>query len=265
MKPMYGKQRWPGLWPGLILVSLGGGLLAREFGYLPAHVRALDFWPLLVVFIGISSLTRARSVVGASFALAFTGLGGVLLASNFGVLTFPAARLWPALLVLLGLAVLLSGGRRRALAPPRSDPPAGGRGSAQPWRDASGEAPRDAASNCGPQTTDADRLTKQLMFSGAQWKIESQAWQGGELSVTGGGVELDLRYAHLAPEGAVLDLRILMGGVDIRVPDTWQVQCDISPLFGGADDTTRSTQGATNAPRLRVTGSVTLGGVNIRN
>ena len=56
-----------------------------------------------------------------------------------------------------------------------------------------------------------------------------------------------------------------MGGVDIRVPDTWQVRCDVTPLLGGADDSTRSAQGATNAPTLRVVGTVTLGGLSIRN
>jgi hypothetical protein len=56
-----------------------------------------------------------------------------------------------------------------------------------------------------------------------------------------------------------------MGGVDIRVPDTWQVKNDVTPLLGGADDSTRSTQGSTDAPLLRVVGSVTLGGISIHN
>ena len=56
-----------------------------------------------------------------------------------------------------------------------------------------------------------------------------------------------------------------MGGVEIRVPDTWQIHMEVTPLFGGADDSTRSTQGITNAPRLRITGTATLGGVNVRN
>jgi hypothetical protein len=43
------------------------------------------------------------------------------------------------------------------------------------------------------------------------------------------------------------------------------VLCDVTPLIGGADDTTRSTQGATSAPLLRVVGSVTLGGLSIHN
>jgi hypothetical protein len=251
------RQSSAGVWPGLILVSLGGGLLAREFGFLPKDVRFTDFWPLLVVLLGISSLLRARGFVPAFFSLAFAVMGGVLLAGNLGFLTFPTAKLWPALLVLLGLALLLHRGRRPQ---PHPEPPPPQTGSSSGA--ATGLALRDDTES---QTSADDRLEKQLTFSGAQLRIESQAWKGGELGVTAGGVELDLRQARLHPDGAVLDVRVIMGGVDLRVPDTWQVHCDVTPFFGGADDTTRSTQGATTAPRLRVTGTVTLGGVTVRN
>jgi len=249
----------------LVLVSVGGGLLAREFGLLPAHVRFVDFWPLLVVFLGFSSLVRRRGVFPTLFALAFIAMGGLMLAGNLGFLTFPAARLWPGLLVLLGLAFLLGGSRRGK--GPEWDPPAGGWSGRERWHHREGVPEREGVPVAceEPQSSSEDRLSKQIMFSGAQLRIESQQWQGGELGVTIGGVELDLRQARLAAEGARLDLRVMMGGIDIRVPDTWQVVCEATPLFGGVDDVTRSTQGASNAPRLRVTGNVTLGGVTIRN
>jgi len=262
------KHRAPGLFPGFVLVSVGLGLLARELGYLPPHVRLVDFWPLTVMFFGFVNLFRRRGgLLGALFSLAFIAFGGALLGGNLGLFTFPAARLWPGLLVLLGIAFLLGGARRHHHGPP--------------WRPAGKGAADDEASNDpsldddadegelrrwdGAQTSGDDRLNKQITFAGAQFRIESEAWQGGELGVTAGGVEIDLRHAQLDPAGARLDLRVLMGGVDIRVPDTWQVRMDVTPLFGGADDNTRSAQGSSNAPRLRITGTATLGGVNVRN
>ena len=242
------KRHWPGLFPGLLLVSLGGGLLARELGYLPPTLRFVDFWPLLLVFVGIAALLHAEGVVRRLFGLSFIGFGGVLLAGNLGFLSFSVGRFWPLLLIFLGLAFLLRGRGRRS--GPPSGPDAG-----RPW-----DRP-----NWGRETSDADRLSKQITFSGAQYKIDSQAWKGGELGVTAGGVELDLRAARLAPEGAVLDVRVVMGGLEIRVPDTWQVLCEVTPLLAGADDMTRTTQGVENSPRLRITGTVTLGGVNIQN
>jgi hypothetical protein len=247
----------PVLWPGFILVSVGAGLLAREFGLLPPQVRILDFWPLFVVLIGISVLLRASGVTSRFLALAFIATGGVLLAGNLGLLGFSATRLWPVLLVLLGLAALFRSRRGPEWPEPEPAPHFG-----------SEPMPADDSMLDDPdldQLTDQDRLIRQYTCAGAQLRIESQAWKGGEIGVTAGGVELDLRQARLDPEGALLVLRVLMGGVEIRVPDTWQVQLDVTPLFGGADDSTRSTQGASSAPRLRIVGNVTLGGVNVQN
>jgi len=248
----------PGLWSGLLLVSVGAGLLAREFGWLPRHVGVLDFWPLFVVCIGLSVLLRASNMVSALLALAFIGTGSALLAGNLGFLTASVTRLWPLLVVLLGLWALFRGGRGPE--PRRPSPGASHFGSdgalaEEDWR----------SEDTQLVTADADRLVQRYFGAGAQLRVDSQAWRGGELIVTAGGVELDLRQAELHPEGAVLVVRVLMGGIDIRVPDTWQVQCHVTPLLGGAEDSTRSTQGVSSAPRLLVKGNVTLGGVSIQN
>jgi hypothetical protein len=241
-----------GLWPGLLLLSVGGGLLGRELGLLPPHVRVWDFWPLFIVLIGVSVLLGADGIVSALLAVAFIGMGAVLLAGNLGFVTASVTRFWPVLVMLLGIAALVRGGREpEPLAPASAE--------AASLEDASWQD--DALVADG----DPDRLTRQYTASGAELRIESQAWRGGELGVTAGGVELDLRQARLHPEGAVLRLRVLMGGVEIRVPDTWQVHFDVQPFFGGADDSTRSTQGASSGPRLSIIGNVTLGGVNVSN
>jgi predicted membrane protein len=264
------RRRGPGIWPGFILVLLGAGLLAREFGLVPHHVRVVDFWPLFVVVMGVSALGRARGFIAGLFALAFVAMGALLLAGNLGMIAFPAARLWPGLLVLMGLSFIVRGRHRHGFHARWAR--AGGYGGGTSKRDLDGgdgssELPSTDESfhHQHTQTTDTDLLRRQYTFSGAQLNIESQAWRGGELGVTAGGVEIDLRNARLAPEGAALDLRVVMGGIDIRVPDTWQVYCEVTPLFGGADDTTRTTQGSADAPRLRITGTVTLGGVTVRN
>jgi predicted membrane protein len=243
-----------GLWPGLLLLSVGGGLLGRELGLLPPHVRVWDFWPLFIVLIGVSVLLGANGIVSALLAVAFIGLGAVLLAGNLGFLASSVTRFWPVLVMLLGIGALVRGRREPEPPPPvRAD-----------------EALDDEPSWEEPElvrtgTADADRISRQYTCSGAELRIESQAWKGGDIGVTAGGVELDLRQARLAPEGAVLRLRVLMGGVEIRVPDTWQVHFDVMPFFGGADDSTRSTQGAGSGPRLSIVGNVTLGGVNVSN
>lgn len=253
---MRANHHRPGLWPGLLLVSVGIGLAAREFRLLPAHVRVLDFWPLVIVFIGISVLMRAGGVVSAIFALAFMGTGAALLAGNLGFIASSVARLWPFLLVLLGLWSLFR---------TRSGPDFRGPGPRRPSRHGGHWERTHWREHEHTQKTDEDRLDRQYTASGAELKIESQAWKGGELGVTAGGVDLDLRQAQLDPEGATLVVRVFMGGIDIRVPDTWQVHFDVQPFLGGADNMARSTQGAGSAPRLCIVGNVTLGGVSVSN
>lgn len=240
----------PGLWPGLLLVSLGGGLLARELGVLPPGIRLVDFWPLLVVVFGLAQLPHVQGVVGAFFALGFAVLGGVLLAGNLGLGDFTAARYWPALLILLGLSFLFGvRGKNR-------------RRGCRPQESAKTRHGSDAEYMV---VSDDSRLVRSLSMSGAQYRIESQAWTGGELSATAAGIELDLRHARLAEGGATLHMNVVAAGIDIQVPDTWLVVCDMSATLGGVDDTTRPPRGDPSAPRLRLVGSVLLGGVSIRN
>jgi len=248
----------PGLWPGLILVSLGGGLLARELGMLPAGVGIVDFWPLAIVVFGLAQLAHARGAFSAFFALAFTALGGVLLAGNLGFGEFPAARYWPALLILLGLSFLFRGRGGGRKGPGRGRRGPGSGESPPPHFDGSREVER-------PVVVDENRLVRSIIMAGGQIRVESQAFTGGEVSAVLAGAEIDFRYARLAEAGATLHLDVVMGGVEIRVPDTWHVVCDISPVLGGVDDTTRPTQGDSSAPQLRIVGSVVLGGVNVRN
>jgi hypothetical protein len=79
-----------------------------------------------------------------------------------------------------------------------------------------------------------------------------------------GGVELDFRDSSMQGEQATIDLFVMMGGVDLRIPQNWVVVNDLDLLMGGVDDKTRPASAA-KANRLLLRGTVVMGGVNIRN
>ena len=79
-----------------------------------------------------------------------------------------------------------------------------------------------------------------------------------------GGLEIDLTSADLGPEPAVLDLIVLMGGIEIIVPPTWTVDAKITPFMGGMSDTADRSD-ADPTKRLVVKGFVMMGGVEISN
>ena len=68
-----------------------------------------------------------------------------------------------------------------------------------------------------------------------------------------GGCEIDLRHASM-PEGraAVLDTFAFWGGIEIRVPDDWEVVSQGSAVLGAFVNNARSQPGAKR--RLLVTG-----------
>ncbi len=90
----------------------------------------------------------------------------------------------------------------------------------------------------------------------------SQEFKGGELTAIMGGLEVDLRDASIKGE-AVIDVFALMGGVEMRVPEDWLVIIEGVPFMGGYEDKTRPPKEVTK--RLIVKGTAMMGGVEIKN
>jgi hypothetical protein len=83
-----------------------------------------------------------------------------------------------------------------------------------------------------------------------------------------GGIEVDLREANISPgKEVVVDANATFGGIELRVPYSWEVVTRGMGIFGGYEDKTvppRPTEGVT-PPRLLVTGYAVFGGVSIQN
>jgi predicted membrane protein len=80
-----------------------------------------------------------------------------------------------------------------------------------------------------------------------------------------GGVELDLRHATLAPDGAEVDATAIMGGVDLIIPRDWRVTVRGTPILGGVSNLAEGSSLPDDAPRLRVDALAILGGVEIKH
>ena len=100
------------------------------------------------------------------------------------------------------------------------------------------------------------------VLGGGVIKNDSQKFQGGEVDVFMGGVEVDLRQASMDNE-AVLNVFAMWGGITIKVPLDWSVQVNAMALLGGIDD--KSVPPMNSTKRLRIEGQAIMGGVEIRN
>lgn len=112
-------------------------------------------------------------------------------------------------------------------------------------------------SNADPETEEIDLVT---IFEGKELVSTADPLYGGKVLTMFGGTEIDLRRAHPAPTGIRLDLVIVMGGLNIVVPDGWRVRFDATNFMGGFADGTKPTAEA-DMPTLTITGLVVMGGV----
>lgn len=214
----------------LVLIALGVVFLMGNLDIIDVDIGDLisTWWPLILIALGVTGLFQARKAPIGSIFLIFIGV--VFLLITHDVADYDI--LWPIVIIAAGIWVLFQNRLSR-----RST----------------------AAADVGH-----DSVNVSALFSGSVQRITSQNFQGGSVSATFGGVELDLRGARLA-ENAVLNVNVLVGGVELRVPDEWLVNVNGSPVLGAIECSKPQPAGTEDTPTLTVNASITLGGLDIKS
>ncbi len=236
------------------LFIIGVGLVA-----LLDNARLFDgsqlrpYWPLVLVALGVARLFSWRGVISS---IALIGVGLVLTAQNLGYVTLHWRDWWPMLLIIWGAAMLFRGGRWRE-----------GRLQRRKMRRAARWQRRYGTGSAmlqdgSPVVDNNDRVIVSATLSNSVISNASQDFQGGELSAVLGGIELDLRDAAIRSE-AVMLVKVVMGGIELKVPRTWAVTVRAEHVMAGVDD--RSVPPVTPSGRLFIDGEIVMGGVTIRN
>jgi predicted membrane protein len=221
-----------GITPRLVLgllIMLAGILLALDnLGLLDAGLF-LRFWPLALVVLGVVKLTAAAPGSRPQGGVFWIVLGGVLLAFNLGYLNWP--RLWAFLFVFVGASIA--------------------------WRAVRAPVPMARGSQ---GSTGIDMMA---LLGGAKTVSNSPDFRGGQALAFMGGCEIDLRRARIAQGEATLDVFAFWGGIEIRVPEEWEVVNRVNAVLGGSDNKTRIEPGTQQ--RFVLTGTVIMGGVEVKN
>ena len=80
-----------------------------------------------------------------------------------------------------------------------------------------------------------------------------------------GNTELDLTNVLLGPGTSVIDIRCIMGNVEISVPPDLRVESEVDAILGSAEvrrEITSTT--SSDAPTVRIIGSAFLGSIEIK-
>jgi predicted membrane protein len=244
----YGPNPMGGAIFGILMIAGGLLFLLRNLGVVFID-NLWSYWPVILIALGASKLFQSRGAHVDFGGAVLVLIGGVFLLRNLGILFLnPFALIGPGILIFLGVSILM-----RNLYGPE-------------WWGGPGTAPAGPAC-AGPrfETTSEDHLNAHTVFGGIHRKVNSQEFDGGRVSASLGGIELDLKEAKMKGAEAILQVDVLFGGADIRVPDTWLVELRGTPVLGGFDDRTSKPIDAVNAPKLIIRGSATFGGISVRN
>ena len=227
------SHRHGSLFGGGALILAGTALLLSHLGYL-GGMNPWHLWPCLLIWAGGLKLAGLHHHGNRAGGAVLILVGALLQANYLHLLPVDTASLWPVALIAVGLYILLRGGRRHTCH-------VGGTMSTEPT------------------------LTRSVLFSGSQERITNQRFQGGTIQAVAGGLQLDFTGAEIEGEEAVLDVDVSMGGLELRVPRHWKVLVEAKVMLGGIEDRTRLDETAPAIKRLKLTGRVLMGGVEIKN
>lgn len=221
---------------GSALIAWGLLRLATELGQ-PWAQPALDWvWPLGLLAVGASLLLQRPGprLFGLWPVAAVLIVLGLLEVGEQLELTAPVDLgdlLVPALLLLVGGALI--------------------------WRVLRGRSPEAAGGD--------DALNLFVIMGGREVRNTASGLRGGSLTAVMAGCELDLTGAKLAPEGATLDVFTMWGGIDLKVPEDWNVVAEVLPVMGAYEDKRRPSPAAEGVvrPTLTISGMALMGGVSV--
>ena len=227
---------------GLLLIILGVMFLLDINDVFGPGVDIFGtYWPALLIVLGLWGLAVRGRAGRRSFLwpIIVLAVGVVFLLSNLQVWALDIGKLWPVIPVVIGLALLLNW---------RGRPPSR-------RRERRRNSPSLAAAGGGWEVSH--------VFSGGQEEITSQEFSGGAVSAVFGGVELDLRRAGLSGGEATLEVTVVFGGIELRVPPDWRVNLQTTTIFGGVENKRRQPSREESAGELTITGSVVFGGLDV--
>lgn len=190
---------------GIILIVLGGLFLLNSLNIIDFYLPRIIFsFPFMLFLAGVIILVNSTKKV----------FGGILTAVGFLFLLpkiFPAIQIEghivvPIILISLGIYIILK----------------------QRDKAARLENPLDPTS-----AMKKDVIDDVAIFGGGNKYISSENFKGGNITAIFGGSEINLIGCTLAEGVQVIDVLCLFGGTTLIVPRNWNVQLNVTPIFGG--------------------------------
>jgi len=214
---------------GLVFLALGVLFLLDNFNIVESDVF-LRYWPAALLLVGVVKLFNGSTVPERTSGVIWMAIGGLMLANSLDLINFRIWKLWPLVMVVIGLNILVTAASRRP--------------------QAIGES--------------GDKFTAFALMSGVTRRLDTQNFQRGEATALMGGCEVDLRQANITHGPATIDVFAFWGGIDLMVPGDWTIKNESVAILGGVEDSRKQTAGDP-AKQLILRGGALMGGIEIKN
>ncbi len=221
---------------GVAVIFAGVVMFLDNIG-LDLGVDLFDFWPLILIVIGLNYITSGKQGGRSTNGWLFIAFGILFLLRSFDIIWFSIGQLWPLVLIAIGFSIL-----------------------------------RNHAQSAMPEGSDsADFINLLFILGGGEHKYTSKSLRGGRITAVMGGGTIDLRRADTRQEVLEIEVFAMWGGIEIIVPFHWQVNIKGAPLLGAMENNTNPPEAiegleVSAPPRsLVITGSAIMGGVEVKN
>lgn len=245
------------VWGG-ILILLGVVYALDAFGVLTAG-DILQYWPLILIGIGVTKISQARLSSQRTGGFILVAIGGVFLLRSLHLVWFHSRDVWPAVFLLVGGFLVWQALTRRHA-------PAGGESEKSPDERVLENAREGLAASRDGRVELGSVLNEFAFMGGGDRVVRAQDFRGGDITAIMGGFGIDLRGAAIAGDSATVNIFTLWGGVDLKVPEDWNVAVSGVPLLGVFTNSAHAVrQGDPAAKTLVVKGVAIMGGVEVKN
>lgn len=222
-----------------LLIILVGVLFTLDNLYLIEAREYMRYWPALLIIYGIVKVLQPETQGSRFWGGVLIFVGAALLIDKLRILDIRLWDFWPLILVALG-GMMIYRARSRTQSPVGSP--------------LLGERAIDKTST----------INASAILGGSKRSVHTDDFRGGEATAIMGGVDIDFRNSKIGSSPATLDVFAFWGGIEIKVPNNWNVSFEGTPILGGFEDKTFRQQNE-SGPRLIIRGTIIMGGVEVSN
>ena len=239
------------VWSGLLLLVVGGLLMAKQLG---AEIPHWMFqWYTLLIAIGLligfkSGFRNAGGLIMIIVGIAFL-LNDII--PNANMQNF----IWPGILMIAGIVFIIK---------PRQHT------HKKDWRywediDHKYTAPPQPIITETETNEPSEVIEINAVFGSVNKLILSKNFKGGEINAFMGGAEINLLQADIK-QTIQLEVNTVFGGTKLIVPANWDVKNEITAVFGGVEDKRNASIAMPEASKILILkGACVFGGIELRN